>query len=57
MRAREGELFVADFVYVREHDVFVHLPTKEIYTADEIDRLFPPVPELTEEPVEGSIHS
>jgi len=47
------KLLLADFVYVRMQDVYVHMPTKRIYTADEIDRLFPPIPVLTDE-AEGS---
>jgi hypothetical protein len=57
MRVPENELLAADFVYVRLQNVFVHLPTKEIYTAEEIDRIFPPVPVLTDEVDEGSLPS
>jgi hypothetical protein len=57
MRVRDDELFLADFIYVRMQNVFVHLPTKEIYTAEEIDRIFPPAPELTDEVDEGTLPS
>jgi hypothetical protein len=42
-------MLLADFVYVRLQDCYVHVPTKRVYTADEIDRLFPPVSVLTDE--------
>jgi hypothetical protein len=52
-RVREGKLFLADFVYARLQDCYVHVPTKRVYTADEIDRLFPPVPVLPDENLAG----
>jgi hypothetical protein len=42
-------LLLADFVYVRAQDCYVHVPTRRVYTASEIDCLFPPVPVLTDE--------
>ena len=43
------KMFLADFVYVRAQDCYVHVPTRRVSTACEIDRLFPPIPELTGE--------
>jgi hypothetical protein len=52
----EDTLLLADFVYFRMQDCYVHVPTKRVYTADEINRLFPLVPVLTDEADEGPLH-
>jgi hypothetical protein len=54
--SQSDKLFLADFVYLKPLDRYLHVPTRRVYTADEIDRIFPPVPVLTDEADEGSRH-
>jgi hypothetical protein len=42
-------LLLADFIYVRDLNRYVHMPTCRVYTADEINRLILPVPVLADE--------
>jgi hypothetical protein len=54
-RARQRYL-LTDFVFVRDQGLYYHLPTREWWTADEIDGVFPPIPMLVEGYDDETIH-
>jgi hypothetical protein len=49
LQPQREKLFLDDFIYTKQQDCYVHVPTGKIYTRREINRLFPPVPVLANE--------